>query len=166
MTYVLLYIGKINVTLKDAEELLKWSNVYGLPALTETIEGFLVFNVNMKNFVIYGQLGSDLNCRALKAAVDKFVDTNFMEIRDSKELKQMEVKQLKRVLCRSSLQCNSEEDVFIAVKQWQSDDPQGRESHLIRLLPCIRFALLSPDVSSFYLTKYNQLYVLFFSVHM
>ncbi|XP_046846951.1 kelch-like protein 18 [Xenia sp. Carnegie-2017] len=139
------YSGKIEITIKNAQNLLATANLLQLVQVEEACVNFFQERLHPNNCLGILNFADAFSCISLSQAADEFTVKNFKHVVDSDEFLSLPYEQISRLLIREDLNIRSEEQIFEAVMKWVKKDEEDRKVFLPNLLKNVRLALLSPQ---------------------
>ncbi|XP_043287377.1 kelch-like protein 10 isoform X2 [Venturia canescens] len=138
------YTGTCKVTAENVEQLLPVADQFEVLGVVQLCCRFLLQELRPDNCLGIFKFARHYFCRDLAERGRKFICHNLKQIvNESEEFKDLEGEELATILRDDELNVRNEETVFEAVKSWIEAGPKERESHLVRLLECVRFGLMS-----------------------
>lgn len=160
------YSGSIFVTEANVQELLEAAVEYQFIDVVRLCCEYLDKQLDIENCVGFFMFAEHFNLYGLCDQALDAICKNFTKVVDGDEFKELPIDKLKLILLMDTLNVNSEEEIFYAVKKWISFE-ESRKENLLDLLKCVRFTQLDlsvrykcvPQGSSF---KYNFIFTTLF----
>ena len=143
LTY--LYTGIIEVTQRNAEEILISADYFLIPELKLIASQELVSNVDVSNCLFYLDFAERYNCEKLAEASRVFLDKHFQEVTQSEDFLKLGFKEIKDIISSDDIFVEKEEVVYESLLNWIEHNRGERECYFPRLLACIRFCSMSRE---------------------
>jgi len=146
-----IYTGvKIPLSQDNAQSLLEAASYLEVTLVMEQTSQF--FEANLENFedvMDIRNLAESNGCTDLVAAVDLFVEDNFLKITDSAEFLEYSFENVEALISLDNLRDLfrgiSEKDIFNAVLKWIKHDFESRSSNIEMLFGKLRISRLTAD---------------------
>ncbi|XP_036002426.1 kelch-like protein 7 isoform X2 [Fundulus heteroclitus] len=145
MDYI--YTAQISITTRNVQPLLHAASQYRIEPVQKMCEDFLKESIDVTNCMGMWALAHYLYCEGLKAHAEVCVIKHFKESSMSIDFLELHVTCLSRILWNDNLSV-PEEQIYEAALRWLNHDLPNRQQHLVEVLSCVRFPLLSKDVLS------------------
>ncbi|XP_006821183.2 gigaxonin-like [Saccoglossus kowalevskii] len=155
---ILDYIYTAEVVLDDnnVQDIFQSADVLLLADLKQLCCEYLEKCISPENCIGIRNFTERYYCQHIHYLATECMETNFLEVCRNEEFLQQPLEKVKEILSRDQLQTLSrkgEEVIFEAVMSWVRHDLTKRSPHMIDLLTCVRFHLVSPSYYAQYVIK-------------
>lgn len=141
-----MYTGQVEINSDQVIPLLAMSNYYGVYALKDYCGDLISKTIDIDNVFSLIEIAKQYSCGQLETECAAFLAENFGEMLKQDKLMQLDVDTWAKMLKSDDIQVTSEEDVFDAVVRYADQyDKTKRIETLEKVLPCVRFPLLSSE---------------------
>lgn len=144
-----IYTGKINLTLENAQEIVKASDFLMIASLKEIGTDFLKQSLEQSNCFSVLEFAQKYGCNTLKNETIRFLCNHFMEMYEFEKFDHLDFEIVVKIFSSDNIAVSKEEKVFEGVMRWLRHDYKARKKHLEELFNCIRF----PSISISYVKK-------------
>lgn len=138
-----MYIGEICVGEENVRKLIAASDILQMKSLKEISCRFYEKRLCAANCLSIAALADEFNCETLRAAADKFILENFLDVCKYNEFQTLSHSHLISILQSDDINVDREEQVYSAAMNWVHHDLENRKVHLPNILKSIRLLLLS-----------------------
>ncbi|XP_008411083.1 kelch-like protein 7 isoform X2 [Poecilia reticulata] len=142
-----IYTAKIELNNGNVQSLLHAASQYLIEPVTVMCEKFLQKRIDITNCFGMWALAHSLNCEGLKVKAEGVLLRHFRESSMLTDFLQLHVTCLTSILRNDRLRV-SEEQIYGAALRWLNHDLPNRQQHLVEVLSCVHFPLLSKDFLS------------------
>ncbi|XP_064621071.1 kelch-like protein 31 [Lineus longissimus] len=140
-----LYTGKITLGEDNIKDILSAANRLKIFFIVGACEIFLVDRVDRNNCLHMLYLSSAFELQDLQNKSLKIASENFIELSETCDFNQLNVRHLTAILGRDDLLAVSELEVFYRGLRWLEYDRQSRLQYVFNVFRNIRLPLLSPS---------------------
>ncbi|XP_021428159.1 kelch-like protein 7 [Oncorhynchus mykiss] len=137
------YTARISVNSSNVQSLLDAANQYQIEPVKKMCVDFLKEQVDATNCLGISALAECLDCPELKLSADDFIHQHFTEVYKLDEFLQLNVTQLTQLLHQDTLTVRAEDQIYESAVRWLKYDVCNRQSHMVEVLGCVRFPLVS-----------------------
>ncbi|XP_029502170.1 kelch-like protein 7 isoform X1 [Oncorhynchus nerka] len=137
------YTARISVNSSNVQSLLDAANQYQIEPVKKMCVDFLKEQVDATNCLGISALAECLDCPELKLSADDFIHQHFTEVYKLDEFLQLNVAQLTQLLHQDTLTVRAEDQIYESAVRWLKYDVCNRQSHMVEVLGCVRFPLVS-----------------------
>ncbi|KAJ3609535.1 hypothetical protein NHX12_024055 [Muraenolepis orangiensis] len=137
------YTARISVNSSNVQSLLDAANQYQIEPVKKMCVEFLKEQVDATNCLGISALAECMDCPELKGVAEDFVQVHFTEVYKLDEFLQLDVGQLTHLLHHDMLTVRAEAQIYDAAMRWLKYDVCSRQSHMVEVLGCVRFPLVS-----------------------
>ncbi|XP_056438380.1 kelch-like protein 7 [Gadus chalcogrammus] len=137
------YTARISVNSSNVQSLLDAANQYQIEPVKKMCIEFLKGQVDATNCLGISALAACMDCPDLKGAAEDFVQIHFTEVYKLDEFLQLDVAQLTHLLQLDQLTVRAEAQIYDAAMRWLKYDACNRQRHMVKVLGCVRFPLVS-----------------------
>ncbi|CAB1320648.1 unnamed protein product [Coregonus sp. 'balchen'] len=127
----------------NVQSLLDAANQYQIEPVKKMCVDFLKEQVDATNCLGISALAECLDCPELKLSADDFIHQHFTEVYKLDEFLQLNVTQLTQLLHQDTLTVRAEDQIYESAVRWLKYDVCNRQSHMVEVLGCVRFPLVS-----------------------
>lgn len=138
------YTGRVKITNLNVQSLFVGASFLQLSRISEACGQFLVKRLHVSNVLSIRQFGQALGDQIVMKAADKYIQKNFLSIRQTEEFLNLSLEDLIDILRRDELYVVSEEQIFESALIWVQKDADSRRALMADLLACVRLPLLKP----------------------
>uniref|UniRef100_A0A8C3GBM9 Kelch-like family member 7 n=1 Tax=Cyclopterus lumpus TaxID=8103 RepID=A0A8C3GBM9_CYCLU len=138
-----IYTARISVNSSNVQSLLDAANQYQIEPVKKMCVEFLKGQIDATNCLGISSLADCMDCPELKAAAEDFVELHFTEVYKLDEFLQLNVSQLTHLLHQDKLTVRAEAQIYDAAVRWLKYDVCNRQHHMVEVLGCVRFPLVS-----------------------
>lgn len=139
------YSGALFFTEKNVQEILEAAIEYQFNDIACLCCEYLHIQLDIENCVGFFMFADQFDLHQLCEESLDVISKNFDQAVNGDEFKDLPFEKLRRVLSLNTLNINSEEDIFNAIKKWIAHD-EKRKENILDLLKCVRFTQLDPSV--------------------
>jgi hypothetical protein len=140
------YTGKLEVAGSSVVSIIQGANLLQVEAVERAAADFLVQRLDAGNVLSAMALGEHLQAgaigRDLRDKSRAWLNKNFGLVAAEPSFLQLPLAEVAAVIESDDIE-GPEEDVFAAVMAWAKEDEAGRKEELERLLPLVRFPMMS-----------------------
>ncbi|XP_010871644.1 kelch-like protein 7 isoform X2 [Esox lucius] len=137
------YTARISVNSSNVQSLLDAANQYQIEPVKKMCVDFLKEQVDATNCLGISALAECLDCPELKLSADDFIHQHFTEVYKLDEFLQLDVSQLTQLLHQDTLTVRAEDQIYESAVRWLKYDVCNRQGHIVEVLGCVRFPLVS-----------------------
>uniref|UniRef100_A0A665TQI8 BTB domain-containing protein n=1 Tax=Echeneis naucrates TaxID=173247 RepID=A0A665TQI8_ECHNA len=138
-----IYTARISVNSSNVQSLLDAANQYQIEPVKKMCVEFLKGQIDATNCLGISALADCMDCPELKAAATDFFQLHFTEVYKLDEFLQLDVTQLTHLLHQDKLTVRAEAQIYDAAVRWLKYDVCNRQQHMVEVLGCVRFPLVS-----------------------
>ena len=109
--------------------------------------------LQMKNAVLFYEIGVKFNRSDLNITVLRYIERCFSMIVETESFLELDFKTISKILASSSLQIDSEVEVYNAANKWLNHNIEERSKYARKLLLKVRLDLLSDDCLKYLLSE-------------
>lgn len=139
------YSGEIQIEISNINNLLICANIFELIDIKEACVKFMGSNLNSTNAIFFSSIASSNKLDQLLNDLEKFICSNFSEVSESQDFKNLEAHELIKILGKSEIKVSTEEKVYEAAMKWVKFDPEARITFLPEVLRKVRVSYLAPE---------------------
>lgn len=132
------------VNFNNIEEIMSGAKILGLDKVMDSLEDFLIANLNLQNVLNSSRLGNLYKCERLIAAAQKLLDENFLNFAGTDKFLYLECSELISIIKSDYLKV-PEETIYEAAMKWIKYTAPDRIPLLPEVLQNVRMCLLSRD---------------------
>lgn len=136
------YTGTVTITESNVQRLYAASNMLQLEYIREACSSFMTRRLDLANCVMILKFADTFDNPDLKHNAQAFIARNFSLLCNSRELCELDLKQLKELLSLDSLDVDCERKVCSAALQWIEANATQKED-AVQLLKCVRWGLFT-----------------------
>ena len=139
------YGGCITVNVNTVQAVLIGANFLQLKKVKEFCSDFITKRLHPTNCLGVKQFGEMLMCTTLIDNSNNYLNKHFVDISQSDEFMQLPKENVIKIISRSELNVDNEEQVFNAASAWVRYSFEERKEFMPDLLAHIRLPLLRPE---------------------
>ena len=140
-----IYIGTVEVTQENAEELIAAGNYLIIPGLKTASGRFLEREMSSINCISTFYLAEKYECDELITNSRLFIHKNIVAVAKLDEFLQLEAKEIERWILSDEITVNEEADVFKIILDWVNHRKSERKTAFEELFGHVRLGFLSRD---------------------
>ena len=140
-----IYIGTVEVTQENAEELIAAGNYLIIPGLKTASGRFLEQEMSSINCISTFYLAEKYECDELITNSRLFIHKNIVAVAKLDEFLQLEAKEIERWILSDEITVNEEADVFKIILDWVNHRKSERKTAFEELFGHVRLGFLSRD---------------------
>ncbi|KAL1006241.1 hypothetical protein UPYG_G00069650 [Umbra pygmaea] len=140
-----LYTSTINVTEQNVQDIFTVANLLQIPSIFTVCVSFLQKRLSLSNCLAVFRLGLMLDCPRLAVSARNYACERFTLISRDNDFMALGPSELAAILTSDTLNVETEEEVFEAVKKWVGQDVDNRLKELPDLMDCVRLRLVNKD---------------------
>ncbi|CAH1791048.1 unnamed protein product, partial [Owenia fusiformis] len=137
------YTGNVEITMTNAQSLMAASSLFQMTSIVNACAKYMETQLDVSNCIPMHYLAAIHNCNELASKAKEHIEKNFNEVTECEEFLQLSVEKLSEIISSSDLNVDSEEIIFESIVDWINHDKNQREEYMKKLLPHVRFSLLS-----------------------
>lgn len=138
-----IYLGEINVTEENCQDLLYAADMIGLLPVVSLCIKFLKDNIQTYNCIGIYCCADNPNLQELRYFAEDFIDTNFYQVTQDEEFLDLPYQEVIKWLKSETINITSEIQVLETATNWTERDIESRLHVLPDLLDCVRFPLIN-----------------------
>lgn len=138
-----LYLGEVEICLKNAENLVMAADYLHIPALKENAALVLQKLISLSNCLSLHAFSLKYGCALLKKSCDCFINKNFTQVAKSAAFGDLNYESFIELLTRDELNVSNEAEVFLSAVSWVKHDPHMRKELLLEVLKNVRLPLIA-----------------------
>lgn len=137
------YTGRVTVTEGNVQRLYAAANMLQLEYIRKACSGFMSRRLDLSNCVGILRFADTFDNPELKESAHAFIARNFNQLCTGGELCELDLVQLKELLCLDTLDVDCERKVCSAALQWIEANAPQRRGDALQVFKCVRWNLFT-----------------------
>ncbi|KAM6986974.1 kelch repeat and BTB domain-containing protein 7 [Aplochiton taeniatus] len=137
------YTGKVTITESNVQRLYAAANMLQLDYIRQACSSFMARRLDLLNCVGILKFADTYDNPDLKSMAQAFIARNFSQLSNGRELCDLDLRQMKELLCLDTLDVDCESKVCSAALQWVKATAAEGTEDAIQVLRCVRWRLFT-----------------------
>ncbi|XP_078572524.1 kelch repeat and BTB domain-containing protein 12-like [Branchiostoma floridae x Branchiostoma japonicum] len=140
-----IYSGTLHVSLDKVQPLYQAADLLQLDYVRDTCSSYMAINVERSTCVDLYKFADDFSVYIVQKQCLQWIARHFTEFSSDEEFYSLSAKKVTEIISHDELDVKEETTVWEAVVRWVQHSREERLHHLPKILPHIRFNLLTSD---------------------
>ncbi|XP_064622104.1 kelch-like protein 7 [Lineus longissimus] len=147
------YTGRVDITRNNAQNLLGAASLFQISTIQEACAKFMESQFDISNCIGIHCFAQIHDCGDLRLKSKEYIEKNFTEVMQGEEFVSLSPEKMEEFLSSNELNVECEDTVYEALVKWVDNDKENRQQFMEKLLPLVRFGLLSPKFVQGHIAK-------------